>query len=149
MNQHWAVARVFSKRVQRIRAEAEEMDCGVSIPIYKRVRYVAGQPKKTDRQLLPGYLFVRVTPDDRARIVDLDGVYSLLQAGVRGAERLAAEMALMERRAMEGEFNDVEASPSKPQASEHRRRRPRRSKRAKSRPGPIVRAKMRMERERA
>lgn len=137
MNEHWAVARVFSKRAQRIREEAEDMECGVSSPIFKRVRYVAGQRIKNDCPLLPGYLFVKVTPEDRAKIVELDGVYNLLPAGVRGAERLAEEMALMEFKAICGVFNDVAPPPKAPSAStadrRSARRFPRRSKRARKR----------------
>lgn len=136
-DQHWAVARIFAKRAQRIREEAEEMECGVSAPIFKRRRYVAGQQIKTDHPLLPGYLFIRVRPDDRARIVELDGVYNLLLAGVRGSERLAEEMALMEFRAIGGDFNELEAAPQPPTTTpadrRSSRRHPRRSKRARKR----------------
>lgn len=129
--ERWVVARIFSKRTNRIRTEAEEMGCGSAMPVYKRVRYVAGQKSDVQRPLLPGYLFIRITPNDRARITELDGVYNLLAAGVRGSERLAEEKALMEMRAIEGAFNDVQSAPVERPAERvrRRRRRPRPGKR--------------------
>jgi len=128
--EHWAVARVFSQQAHRIRAKAEGMDCGVSIPTFRRVRYLGGKEDRTTRQLLPGYLFVRLTPDDHYRIVNLDGVYNLLPIAVRGAERLAEEMALLNKAAMEGAFNEIEALPGRARQAP---RRPRPSKRVRKR----------------
>lgn len=127
---HWAVARVFSQRAHRIRARAEGMDCGVSIPTFRRVRYSGGKEDRTTVQLLPGYLFVRLAPDDHYRIVNLDGVYNLLPAAVRGSERLAEEMALLNKAAMGGEFDKLEHAPGVVRKAP---RRPRPSKRARKR----------------
>lgn len=131
MTQMWTVARIFSKRAQRIADEAGELGCGTNMPIYKSVRYAAGKEVKRDRQLLPGYLFVSIrSADDWNSISELEGVYDLLPCGSRGAARLDAEMTELCYSAIRGRWNELEAPPL---AEPVRRRRSRPSRRARLR----------------
>lgn len=57
-SEHWTVCQVLSTRAHLIRADIERAGKGVFCPTYASVRYVDGKRSATERQLLPGYLFV-------------------------------------------------------------------------------------------
>ena len=130
--EHWAVCQVFSKRAQRIRFEAEEANVGTFLPTYARIHYRDGKRSSSERQLLPGYLFVRLTPDDRARVAELEGVYGLLSGGELAAARLEREMAHLVVGHATGAFNQIEVAPDVERVR-RRRRRPRPGRRARAR----------------
>jgi transcription antitermination factor NusG len=122
--QTWAVAQVFSKRAGRIRLEAEEANCGTFLPTYARVQYRDGKRSSSERQLLPGYLFVKLGDDDRARIAELEGVYRILPGSTPSSDRLEREMAHLVIGHASGRWNEVAATPEV-ERRRRRRRRPR------------------------
>lgn len=131
--EHWAVCKVFSKRAARIRSEAEGFGVGGFLPTYARVHYRDGKRSSSERQLLPGYLFVRLMPDDRARVAELEGVYGLLPAGERAAARLEREMAHLVVGHASGRWNEISAPPAEAERVRRRRRRPRPGRRMRAR----------------
>src|SRR5581483_6203714 len=56
---HWSVCQVLSTRAHLIRSEIERNGRGTFLPTFASVRYVDGKRSASERQLLPGYLFVR------------------------------------------------------------------------------------------
>lgn len=130
--EHWAVCQVFSKRAARLVSEANDLvGCTGFIPRYARVRYVDGQRSSNMRQLMPGYLFVKVRPDDRALIAELEGVYRILPGTVVGASRLDYQVDRLLIDSEGGAFNELEAPPA--ERVRRRRRRPRPGRRMRAR----------------
>ncbi len=129
--EHWAVARVFSKRAERLLDEIQKLGCGTAMPTYKRGHYRAGKLVWSKRPVLPGYLFIKLGDEDRGRVAELEGVYSFLTGGARAMARLDAEMPRFELGALMGDGNDVQAPPAERRV--RRRRRPRPGKRYRMR----------------
>lgn len=130
----WTVCQVYSKRAVRLQREAEEADCGTFLPTYARIHYRDGKRSSSERQLLPGYLFVRLRPDDRARIAELEGVYRILPSPPLVARRIEREMAPLVIGHASGRWNDVQRPPAEREPTRRRRRRrPRPGKRTRAR----------------
>ena len=129
--QRWAVCQVFSKRAAQIRSEAEDMGCGGFLPTYKRVHYRDGKQSSSERQLMPGYLFIKLTDDDRSRVAELEGVYRILPGTERTLARLDAELVPIHLGHAKRAWNELEAPPVE-RRRRHRRRRPRPGRRARA-----------------
>lgn len=124
--QHWTVCQVLSTRAHLIRADIERAGKGVFCPTYASVRYVDGKRSATERQLLPGYLFVCTDgPQDF-----YDG-YGNRVARTIGRIAGKSDEAALERLVLghvTGAFNEV-AQPAATERRRTRRRRPRPGKR--------------------
>jgi transcription antitermination factor NusG len=129
-SQHWAVARVFSKRAHRISQELADLSVGTFQPTYVRRWFVDGKPSAKERPLLPGYMLVHVG-EGWGDLRDVEGVYGVLaNAGV--ASRVTdEEMARLVLAHATGVHNDMQAGPEVRRP--RRRRRPRPGKRFRMR----------------
>lgn len=137
----WQVAQIFSKRAHLIQDELERSNRGVAMPIYKRRWFVEGEKQVKDRPIIPGYLFVEHNGEP---VGEVEGIIRILPGFVNEYEKARLEIACIA-----GDHN-VMTAPPQPLAQEDRqykRLRSRPSKRA--RPGKHIRARMRLERERA
>lgn len=143
----WSVCQVFSKRTGRIQDEVQDRGIGTMLPTYARRWFVDGKKSEKECPLFPGYLLFESTKN-WGQVSSIEGVIRVLGYAqpIRDDEawRLTIGHAA-------GEHNALEAPPSAAgePSDRRRRRKPRRSKRAKSRPGTIVRAKIREGRARA
>lgn len=130
----WTAVQIFSKRAPRLQREAEDIGCGTFCPTYAKVRYIDGKRSSNERQLMPGYLFVKLRPDDRGRITDLEGVYRILPGAERALARLDAELVGVQMDHVSGAWNEVADAPAGPRVRySRRRRRPRPGKRLRAR----------------
>lgn len=130
----WTAVQIFSKRAPRLQREAEDIGCGCFLPTYAKVRYIDGKRSSNERQLMPGYLFVKLRPDDRGRISDLEGVYRILPGAERALARLDAELVRTQLEHTNGRWDDIADAPAGPRVRySRRRRRPRPGKRLRAR----------------
>lgn len=131
--QHWTVCQVLSTRAHLIRADIERSGKGVFCPTYASVRYVDGKRSATERQLLPGYLFVCTDgPQDGGvqHFYDGYGVKIARTIGRVGGD----EFARLSVGHATGLWNEV-ASPAVAERRRTRRRRPRPGKRWRGQAG--------------
>ena len=143
MSMHWSVAQIFSKRAHWIESEIRKCNRDVYQPSYERQWISGGKLSSKPSALMPGYLFFmdNGSPLKDTAGSDIEGVIRVLSGNVRQDEyermRWACDL---------GKHDETlpEIGNSEPK---RRHRRSRRSKRAKRRPGSMVRAKMRAERE--
>jgi hypothetical protein len=143
---HLSVAQVFSKRAGLIQRDIEAMGLGVAKPIFVKRRIIDGEKRVKEYPLMPGYLFFETTAD-WGDISNVEGVIRVLSNGQRLTDTERWRLTLSP---MMGDYDSLETSYAPPNVVEEAvsssRRKPRRSNKIK-RPGPLLRAKMRAERD--
>jgi transcription antitermination factor NusG len=122
IEQHWAVARVFSKRAHRISQELAGLSVGTFQPTYVRRWFVDGRPSAKERPLMPGYMLVHT--DDWGAIRDVEGVYGVLTNAGRASRVTDEEMTRLVLAHATGAHNDVQAGPEVRRPRRRRRPRP-------------------------
>jgi transcription antitermination factor NusG len=78
----WYAVHTFPRHEKRIREHMGDRDVDCFLPVYQTVRrWRNGCDSHVEAALFPGYLFVRINPENRVRVLEVPGVLSIVGAG--------------------------------------------------------------------
>jgi transcription antitermination factor NusG len=123
---HWAVCRILSNKVHRVRPDIEKTNHGTFMPTYAKVWAVDGKLCIRERAFMPGYLFFMTEPESWGAVANVDGVFGVLTNDGKVSRVPDKEMCKLVLGHATRQFDQVDLSGLPPHKSKrHRRRRPR------------------------
>jgi transcription antitermination factor NusG len=83
VQQHrWYAVHTFPRHEKRIREHMGDRDVDCFLPVYRMVRrWRNGCEAQVELALFPGYLFARINPENRVRVLEVPGVLAIVGAG--------------------------------------------------------------------
>src|ERR1700691_3808507 len=79
---HWFAAYTFSCQEKRVAQHLSMRRMEFFLPVYRKIScWRNGLRMPIERPLFPGYVFVKMAPDKRVRVLELPGVHSLVGVG--------------------------------------------------------------------
>lgn len=95
---HWYAAYTNARHEKHVAAQMEGRSVTCFLPRYKSVRRWKGRRKELELPLFPGYVFVRMSPQDRVKVLTVPGVIHIVSFSGKPAPLPDAEIeALRER----------------------------------------------------
>jgi transcription antitermination factor NusG len=112
--QYWAACQTMPGREHVIRADIEESGRGAFLPTLARTWVRDGKLCATEAPSVPGYVFFRVTRDDKRQedwgvVCNIDGVHGVLVNDGKAMRVSSADMTRMVLGHATGEHNRLEA----------------------------------------
>jgi len=78
----WFAAYTISCHEKRVAEHLATRRLEFFLPLYKKIsRWKNGLRMPIERPLFPGYVFVKIDPEERVRVLEVPGVHSLVGAG--------------------------------------------------------------------
>jgi transcription antitermination factor NusG len=77
----WYAAYTCSRHEKHVRKQLEERDIRCFLPVYRGVRRWKDRRKELELALFPGYVFVRIGPEDRLRVLQIPSVVRFVGFG--------------------------------------------------------------------
>ena len=74
----WFVAHVRPRREKKLKQFCQREKIPVTLPCYRNVRKYRGKTVTFEKPLFPGYVFLELFPDQKAKVVQNDHVANLL-----------------------------------------------------------------------
>jgi len=79
---HWFAAYTFSCQEKRVAQHLSMRRMEFFLPVYRKISHWRnGLRMPIERPLFPGYVFVKMAPDKKVRVLELPGVHSLVGVG--------------------------------------------------------------------
>jgi len=75
---HWYAAYTYGRHEKSVARQLEERNINCFLPLYKSWRRWADRRKEVELALFPSYVFVRIDPCQRLRVLQLPGVVRLV-----------------------------------------------------------------------
>jgi transcription antitermination factor NusG len=75
---HWYAAYTWTHHERRVAQQLDERQVENFVPLYRSVRRWKDRRKELQLALFPSYVFVRMDPKDRVRVLQLPGVVSFV-----------------------------------------------------------------------
>jgi transcription antitermination factor NusG len=94
---HWYAAYTCTNHERRVAQQLDERDVENFLPLYRSVRRWKDRRKELQLALFPSYVFVRMDPMDRLRVLQLPGVVSFVNFGGTPAPLLDSEIETLRR----------------------------------------------------
>ncbi len=83
LQKNWYVVYTYSKHEKKIDMLLQRAAIESFLPLQTKIRQWSDRKKKVELPLFPNYLFVRITPREFWKVLDLDGVVDFVSNGVR------------------------------------------------------------------
>jgi transcription antitermination factor NusG len=95
---HWFAAYTFSCQEKRVALHLSLRNIDFFLPLHRKTNHWRnGLHMLIERPLFPGYVFVKINSKDRARVLELSGVHSLVGAGRQPTPLLYEEIEALRR----------------------------------------------------
>src|SRR6202167_6512018 len=91
----WYALHTSSRREKRVADQIEHRGISCFLPLYPSVRRWKDRRKELELALFPGYVFVRLAPEDRLRVLQLPSAVRLVSFNGRPLPLPDAEMKFL------------------------------------------------------
>jgi transcription elongation factor/antiterminator RfaH len=105
----WYVLYTCPRHEKRVAAQIERRSFSCFLPLYRSVRRWNDRRKELELALFPGYVFVRMSLENKLRVLELPGVVRLVSFNGQPAAISASEIETLQNR-LSGDFK-VEPHP--------------------------------------
>ena len=93
---YWLAAYTRSHHEQQVATQLEQKSVEHLLPTYERLARWSDRVKRSRAPLFPGYVFVRVSDDERVRVLETMGVVSLVSRGGKAVPLSPQEIAQLQ-----------------------------------------------------
>jgi transcription antitermination factor NusG len=104
---NWYALYTCPRHEKRVAEQIEQRHISCFLPLYRSIRRWKDRRKELDLALFPGYVFVRITPQDRLRVLQLAGAVRFVSFNGQPVPLPASEMESL----MSGLSSGVRAEP--------------------------------------